>query len=1334
MLIHSKFASKIIVDKTMITSEIDKYIIGRVEPQIYAFSTETVPNYLKVGDTYRPVEQRLKEWKKYFPDLKEHLETVAKVDDKTYFRDYAIHFYLEHDLSKHRLLPVDIKDLPYYSREFFKETSESDVANAIADIRHDFESNNGKYQFYTFDDRPTAITYTYKRGDKELPLRPNQEETVKNFTQAVKNGRTNLLMYAVMRFGKTFTALSCAKTDPRFKAILVVSGKADVKEAWKKTTESIKNFEGFNFIDSDALARNNNIVDETIKQGHRAVVFLTLQDLSGDQIKEKHKHIFQRQWDLLIIDETHYGARAEEYGKVLRLDKKKKKELETESKYIEAAEDYDNNEDMKRLHADIRMHLSGTPYRILMSSEFKKEDFIAFYQFSDIVKDKEAWDAKHLNEDDCNEWDNPYFGFPQMVRFAFNVNESSMKKMDELKKDGIEYALNELLRPMSTLKDDEGRHLKFMHEQEVLDLLMAIDGSKNDNNILSFLDYDRIKQGKMCHHVVFVLPYRASCDAMESLIKNNETLFKNLGQYEIINIAGVDDENKYPNIGNVTDKITECERKDVKTLTLTVNRMLTGTTVPEWDTMVYLKDTVSPQEYDQAIFRLQNQYIREMTDSKGDVVKYNMKPQTLLVDFEPGRMFRMQEAKSQIYNVNTDRRGNNKLSSRIEEELRISPIIVVNKDRMQEVQPKDILDAVQKYSASKSIRDEATDIPVDDGLLERTDILDALKPLRPIDSKRGLFDRAYEGDGDDLDTGTASTSGSKKPAKEKEKEKENEETADEEANLRKKLKTYYSFILFFAFLTDDRVDSLEDIINVIDRDDNNKRIAKNIGISTDILQVIQSETNTFILRDLDYKISHISQLSHDTGIEPTEKAERAMRQFGKLSDSEIITPSWMADEMVGFLPKEKIRQGTRILDIAAKEGEFAIALYKAYRDKVKNSVYSLPTSPLTYEFTRKVYTFLGMPIANIIDGYTSFDLIRTETKDKLMKIIKEDIDPCIIISNPPYQDTAVGEQKTFNGPIYNLFIDSAYNVSGVVEMIHPARFLTNAGSTPKSWNKRMLDDPHLSIKDYKEKSDSVFDDTDIKGGVAVSLRDTDTEHKPVGVFTRFPELNSILLKVTESRGFKAMSDIVVTRTAYRFTDTMHEEHPEAMAQLSNGHPYDVSTNIFERLPQVFYDEKPDDGKDYILILGRMNNERTYKYVRRDYIRPVSNLDNYKVFLSKANGTGEFGEVLTSPFIGKPGVGNTETFISIGKFNTEYEANAAIKYIDTRFARALLGALKTTQDITPEKWAYVPLQNFTEISDIDWNLSVDEIDNILFEKYNLTAQERDFIRAEVKKME
>ena len=80
--------------------------------------------------------------------------------------------------------------------------------------------------------------------------------------------------------------------------------------------------------------------------------------------------------------------------------------------------------------------------------------------------------------------------------------------------------------------------------------------------------------------------------------------------------------------------------------------------------MIYLKDTESPQEYDQAIFRLQNPYIKVDGEGK-DAIKFNMKPQTLLVDFDVNRVFRLQEQKSQIYNVNTDRNGNSELEKRI---------------------------------------------------------------------------------------------------------------------------------------------------------------------------------------------------------------------------------------------------------------------------------------------------------------------------------------------------------------------------------------------------------------------------------------------------------------------------------------------------------------------------------------------------------------------------------------------------------------------------------------------------------------------------------------------
>lgn len=339
-----------------------------------------------------------------------------------------------------------------------------------------------------------------------------------------------------------------------------------------------------------------------------------------------------------------------------------------------------------------------------------------------------------------------------------------------------------------------------------------------------------------------------------------------------------------------------------------------------------------------------------------------------------------------------------------------------------------------------------------------------------------------------------------------------------------------------------------------------------------------------------------------------------------------------------------------------------------------------------------------------------------------------------VIGNPPYQDNTLGDNATYAPPIYHKFMEASYTVADKVELIHPARFLFNAGSTPKDWNKKMLQDKHFKVLFYEQDSSKVFSNTDIKGGVVVTYRDATQVYGAIETFTPYFELNSILKKVLNITDFKSMSKIVITRTAYRLTDKMHQDHPEAIGQLSKGHAYDMSTNIFDRLPQVFYDEKPDDGQEYIQILGRKNNIRVYKYIRKDYVNNVKNLYNYKVFMPKAMGSGAFGETFSNLLIGSPSTGNTETFISIGIFDLEICAVNARKYISTKFTRSLLGILKTTQDITPEKWKYVPLQDFTPNRDIDWSKSIPEIDQQLYKKYDLTPEEIKFIETHVKEMD
>lgn len=337
----------------------------------------------------------------------------------------------------------------------------------------------------------------------------------------------------------------------------------------------------------------------------------------------------------------------------------------------------------------------------------------------------------------------------------------------------------------------------------------------------------------------------------------------------------------------------------------------------------------------------------------------------------------------------------------------------------------------------------------------------------------------------------------------------------------------------------------------------------------------------------------------------------------------------------------------------------------------------------------------------------------------------------ICIGNPPYQNETTGDSNTAT-PVYNNFMDAVYEVADKVELITPARFLFNAGYTPKDWNKKMLNDEHFKVLQYYTNSAEVFSNVDIKGGVAISYRDITEDFGAILVFTPFQEVNSILQKVIKIKDFISIKDIIVTSFAYHYTDVLYDENPNLNGRGSKGHKYDIQSNAFTVFPEIFYDDIPD-GDEYIRILGREGSTRCWKYIKRKYVTPVVNLDSFKAFYAKATGAGHFGETLPEAIIGQPGDGGTVTFLSIGNFSTLEETQNCVNYTKTKFARTLLGVLKVTQDNTPGKWQYVPLQDFTSASDIDWTKTIHEIDLQLYRKYGLSKEEIDFIEINVKEM-
>lgn len=224
-----------------------------------------------------------------------------------------------------------------------------------------------------------------------------------------------------------------------------------------------------------------------------------------------------------------------------------------------------------------------------------------------------------------------------------------------------------------------------------------------------------------------------------------------------------------------------------------------------------------------------------------------------------------------------------------------------------------------------------------------------------------------------------------------------------------------------------------------------------------------------------------------------------------------------------------------------------------------------------------------------------------------------------VIGNPPYQEQ--NDDNNRQAPIYPAFMDSSYAIGERVELITPARFLFDAGQTAKAWNRKMLNDEHLRVMTYSADGASYFPGTDIKGGIAVTYRDTTKVLGPIGTFTSFPELNSIVNHVrsyVDARSGRYMNSIVAPRGNYRFTPEFVADYPTVVDNLGKGTGNMFGSNVFSgRAGQAF--ERPLQNS--FRFLCRIDGKRSYRYVDRKYVQPNDFADKFNVAISQANGRG-----------------------------------------------------------------------------------------------------------------
>ena len=266
----------------------------------------------------------------------------------------------------------------------------------------------------------------------------------------------------------------------------------------------------------------------------------------------------------------------------------------------------------------------------------------------------------------------------------------------------------------------------------------------------------------------------------------------------------------------------------------------------------------------------------------------------------------------------------------------------------------------------------------------------------------------------------------------------------------------------------------------------------------------------------------------------------------------------------------------------------------------------------------------------------------------------------------------------------------------------------------------------LTYTDYDNSRD-VFPSVDIKGGVAIGYRDRNNILGPIEVFTANDFMTRILKKVTK-KAESYLNEIWVSNTSYCYTKDFFTDNPAFKSRVSGGSSRYLSSSVFDKFPECFFDEKPADGEEYAEIIGRQNNSRVIKWFRTKYFNPPKNFGKYKVFLASSSGSGKIGEAFADPVLGAPNIGATETFFSLGNFNNEIEASNLLKYLKTKFARVMLSTSKVTQAMKSEKvWVNVPSFKFNSEDDIDWSKPIPQIDEMLFSIFGLDEAEARYVR-------
>ncbi len=753
-------------------------------PKIYAYE-DTNPQYeglLKVGYTTGDVRERVAAQyptkRPGDPPYRIVLEESAMRNDGTTFTDHDVHRVLRK------------RGIPNPEGEWFRCGVE-DVRAAVLSLIEGKE----------FEERRT----------RNFPMRPEQERavevTARYFRERMAedpNKPPHFLWNAKMRFGKTFAAYQLAK-KMGWKKILVLTFKPAVQSAWEEDLKTHVDFEGWQFLASKDLPRTG---EPEYDRDRPLVCFGSFQDLLGRNpstggIKTKNEWIHCLNWDLVILDEYHFGAWGENAKGLF--GEEEQFELDFEGEEPEEIFERAGGEEAMPITTRAYLYLSGTPFRAIASGEFIEEQ-IFNWTYADEQRAKAEWKGP----------DNPYACLPRLVLMTYQMPEEI--RQIALRGEFDAFDLNEFFSATG-----QGAQAKFKHEEEVQKWLDIIRGAYSPTTVDNLkmgakkppMPFSDVRLLEALTHTIWFLPSVASCHAMANLLKKRQNTF--FHDYRVIVAAG-------PSAGIGLDALqpvlTEMDDPlETKTITLTCGKLLTGVTVRPWTGIFMLRNLESPETYFQAAFRVQSPWTVVNPDGQHPNEEIILKEECYVFDFAPDRALRLIADYSCRLNVDDGVSPEQKVA----EFLEFLPVLAFDGSAMKPIDAQGVLDmALSGTTATLLARrwESALLVNVDNATLKKLlENEEALKAIMNIEGFRSL--------NKDIETIIAKEEAVKKVRREKNEEKltkeEKRQLTEEEKEYRTKRKQIQEKLIKFAtripvfmYLTDYREQTLKDVITKLE--------------------------------------------------------------------------------------------------------------------------------------------------------------------------------------------------------------------------------------------------------------------------------------------------------------------------------------------------------------------------------------------------------------------------------------------------------------------------------------------------------------------------------------